>query len=471
MRKYFVLSSVLALTACAGGGGESGLMGAFNTDTPRAAFAGTPSAVRSANAPFKQETVFNFTGRLLAIYDAADMQIADDVVLPELPTDGVGVKADIINSLSDADKLKLRKVMYIMDKINGIYHDFGYKSAPNMANYDLVNVAKWINAFYDIESKGQITNLLNVDAASNITDESELHEYLKPVDMDIVRWTYDEPVILADGFFKVDSNGNITGINYGLNGVLGRVGNTNVFEGEIANPLAVRTVEPDTINAKVTLESAAGGKLSYYDFGFATEERKNTDDVLLSRAKGVYASFSGKQGEPGRISANYPDADFNWNFKGTAVGVYTKASNGTVDTLPYTTTMKTNNATLNIAGTDATNITTTLNMPFSESGWYDVKVTSLPNNNAGGWFIPAPFGGNATIEFSNFKGDESKRLSADNSGTVTASATLTGAAAAEHIFTQPEEVVGRVRLFNLGSMRAAPQQTETFEAAFGMKKQ
>ncbi len=91
--------------------------------------------------------------------------------------------------------------------------------------------------------------------------------------------------------------------------------------------------------------------------------------------------------------------------------------------------------------------------PLSDSGWYDVK---LENNNINEY-------GSKTIEFSNYAGDDSNKLSIDDgSSKINADGWESVSFLGNYTF-QPTEVVGTITWGNYSN--------EEFQAAYGMVKQ
>lgn len=134
------------------------------------------------------------------------------------------------------------------------------------------------------------------------------------------------------------------------------------------------------------------------------------------------------------------------DFKGTAVGLFVNNPDGDPNELAHTTKMRTDNATLHVDDWSRTLI-----MPFSEDGWYDVKMTE--GDNGSGWY--------ENTTFSNYHGDnDTKKIVPSNSvnyATISAEPWYY-----EYALENPTEVAGRAYVdFGDPSVR--------FEAAFGMK--
>ena len=441
-RKCISLVFIGALAACTFGGGYDCYFCLENFKPGE--FDATPDTARKSNQSItKTSTVLDFTDRAVEIYDEAGLDLSG---VPENELDEVfdGASADAQQRLDEMPPEKQRKIkemQYARENIlYTVYSYLGLKAAGDLPynKQFLQNMVKLINAIYYVESKGVITQKLDPAGLESVTDKSSLYDYVSDVDWDTIIYRYhdDSDRLLSDGSEYstfITENGVIVGLNTKggqKNSVRAfftiqpphRVGDTNVFDQDL--PFG------DGIHITRTFESFGNGKLKYNDFGYVTLKHYDSSGDLTNTTKHAAVFGMGDVLPVGIDSAMLP---VNWKFKGTAVGLYTKNSN---TKNPDYLEMRTNNATMNINinGVDGGGLV--LNIPFSESGWYDVRITNSEDGK----------GGNP-ITFSNYKGTDANRWSFDNGESVIETTADTNFIVnGDYAFAQPTEIVGSVSM-------------------------
>lgn len=459
MRKHLILTSLLTLTGCMGGGSADGLLSLFGNES-KPAFGGTPQETIKANSSItKMETVTDTTTRIKEIYEESGLNYTDNDVknadesgmLPGIYYPDDRTLSEQYRNMSDEDKKTLRKaqlgfkkILVLRDYMNGYITDF--------TQSDLEEATKMLNAFYKIESNGRIEQKFNIDNLPNVTNISGLQDFFYDnvgggnflhldkiarayIDSDGELWGSDRYVWVDSvngGDIRLDYDGKIMRMYYygGSGGLLERQGNSNEFK--------------DLCGNKVTLETFGDGKLSYSDFGYMTYENEEGYKTINTFA--IRASFD----TPWIDSADsmYYINNHIMNFKGTAVGLFVNNPDGDPNELAHTTKMRTDNATLHI--NNGYNWSTTLTMPFSEDGWYDVKMTEGYN---GSYY--------ANTTFSNYHGDTND-VKKQVPSTYVDYASIGRAERGEYALENPTEVAGRAYV-DFGD------QNVRFEAAYGMK--
>lgn len=439
MKKYLILSSLLALTACAGGGESSLLSYAKGINNEKTAvdvpqnllpinptfIVATPDDVKLANsAVTNMDILGDFSDRIVEVYRQSgldysnlnDTDFADsDYGLEVTP----GLLTDIYNNMSDDKKRKLREAAYIQHKIDYVYMAQYDDSLSDEVKQILPDVVKWINAFYYVESNGQIKQILNPAEIANIKTPTDLAAFIEPADLkhqgyyDVLRF-FDHDVFSVN-----ESTGIIEEWENGHN----RVGDTSEFCGF----------------GDCYMYNSYGDFLTHGDLGMKIINDKIYRPTVI---RGVSQDISLND----MVGKIYP---ISWDFTGRAIGTYTKDNNVSTPSYKF---LQTDNATMHIDG-NKDNITYVINLPFSDSGWYDVK---LENNNINEY-------GSKTIEFSNYAGDDSNKLSIDDgSSKINADGWESVSFLGNYTF-QPTEAVGIITWGNYSN--------EEFQAAYGMVKQ
>lgn len=293
----------------------------------------------------------------------------------------------------------------------------------NGALLKLPDAVKWINAVYYVESNGAIAQKLDPNEIDNIHTQTDLQNYMASVDFGLLDGRQGALDVLWNTFTPNYDTGYVGYWVSPNGGWYQRYENSNVFEGD-GDKVFITTYGGD-IN---------GAKLTYSDFGFA--------DYAGAGTRELFATVEPVSWGPVAIDPKLKPDDTAWNFKGVAVGLYTKTGN--FDNNGYFVQKRTNNATLHV---DAHNNFTAY-MPFSEDGWYDVEFVEN-----------GPF--DRHLSFSNYKGNNSVGPLGESVDTTSFGATRR--VIKEYALEAPNEVVGAVGIDFADGGR--------FEAAYGMVKQ
>lgn len=474
MRKSILfLTSLFALTACVGGdsdcpwctwqmSGNSGRSVAKPT-----ALDATPDDMRQNNSNvIKSANIISSVNRILDVYEQSGLDYSNVSTdeLPALAEDSrvpvFNPERKILNGLTDAQIRKLREAIYVFRNV--IDWDQPHDDA------ELAVMIKLMNAVYNIESGGKIKN--KFDPSLTMADILAMSPQEQDKLMDDLyvgeKLLYDYVPNLHDVVLGDKANVNVRVANimltsdlwcgdlwYDVDGRLGAVqsferqGNTNVF----------RYTDGDE-HTDVTLNSASNGKLTYADFGYmtVTVHTGGTEEI----AKQLWM-----------LEPTFPElrpAVYAWNnnvdmnFKGRAIGLYSKEYADYAGGLKDPITMQTDNATLSfknrVAEGGSTTFSTTLFMPFSESGWYDVSVNEGGNLNY--------------MEFTNYKGaDDTNRLSIDDKSSdivVTANyGSVPQYYTGDNALDLPAEAVGMVNY----DYDDGDGHEDHFRAAYGLVRQ
>ncbi len=472
--KYISLALVCTLSACSFGGksDNSSLFNIdwnnINTEFKPGQFDATPDAARKANKSITQTaTLLDYTDRVIDIYDQANQDGNMDTMIEYFvvgcsssgcPDDiTADLTAELINNaFVDAnDEAKTRLANMSPEKQKKLaYAEYAYqllqfaKEAPDSINvseldtemdlsgFAITTIINLINAYYYVESNGKITQKLNATdlVAPGLPHPTwrEYADFISDVDWDTLLKRYHNTQNGFLGGVSSDIGSDFATLSDGKILALGdhfvRIGDTNTFKDNF---------HPN-INIEATVEMVGNNKFKYNDFGIATVTKFDDDgETILKQEKHLFFHSAGKLDTS--IDKSMLPAD--WNFKGTAVGLYTKNAGVPI---PSYLEMRTDNATLNITLAEGT-VQSTLKIPFSESGWYDVTYTS------------GSLGEN--YMFNNYKGADANRLLNDTGNGVVVMDPVDGdmGISGDYAFDQPNEVIGNVKFEN------GPEQ---FEAGY-----